>query len=130
VPFLAAHGGSTGKVGAIGFCWGGGMVNELAAAGVGLAAGVSYYGRQLPTEDVPMIETPLCLQYAGLDQRINAGIDEYVAALKANGKTFEIHIYEDANHAFNNDINTARYNKQAADLAWLRTVEFLKRYLG
>jgi carboxymethylenebutenolidase len=77
-----------------------------------------------------MIEAPLCLQYAGLDQRINAGIDEYVAALKANGKTFEIHIYEDANHAFNNDTNAARYDKAAADLAWGRTVEFLRKHLS
>jgi carboxymethylenebutenolidase len=130
VPFLAAHEGSTGKVGAVGFCWGGGMVNELAAAGTGLAAGVPYYGRQLPADQVPKIAAPLCLQYAGLDERINAGIDEYVAALKANHKTYEIYIYEGANHAFNNDTNAARYDKAAADLAWGRTVEFLKRYLA
>jgi carboxymethylenebutenolidase len=130
VPFLAAHEGSTGKVGAVGFCWGGGMVNELAAAGTGLAAGVPYYGRQLPAEDVPKISAPLCLQYAGLDERINAGIDDYVAALKANHKTYEIFIYEGANHAFNNDTNAARYDKAAADLAWARTVAFLKRYLA
>jgi carboxymethylenebutenolidase len=130
VPFLAAHPLSTGKVGAVGFCWGGGMVNEVAAAGVGLAAGVPYYGRQLPAEDVPKIAAPLCLQYAGLDERINAGIDDFVAALKANHKTYEIYIYEGANHAFNNDTNAARYDKAAADLAWGRTVEFLKRYLA
>jgi carboxymethylenebutenolidase len=129
VPFLAAHEGSTGKVGAVGFCWGGGMVNEVAAAGVGLAAGVPYYGRQLPAEEVPKISAPLCLQYAGLDERINAGIDAFVAALEADDKTFELHIYEGANHAFNNDTNAARYDKAAADLAWARTVEFLKRYL-
>ena len=129
VPFLASHPLSSGKVGAVGFCWGGGMVNELAAAGTTLAAAVPYYGRQLPADRVPEITTPLCLQYAGLDERINAGIDDYVAALKANGKTFEIFIYEGVNHAFNNDTNEARYNKEAADLAWGRTVEFLKRYL-
>ncbi|TNF70565.1 MAG: dienelactone hydrolase family protein [Acidobacteria bacterium] len=129
VPFLALHEESTGKVGAIGFCWGGGMVNRLAAADTPLAAGVPYYGRQLPVEDVPKISAPLCLQYAGLDKRINAGIDEYVAALEANGKSFELHMYEGANHAFNNDTNEARYDKKAADLAWGRTVEFLKRYL-
>jgi len=83
VPFLAGHPESTGKVGAIGFCWGGGMVNELAAAGTSLAAGVPYYGRQIPVDEVPKISAPLCLQYAGLDKRINAGIEEYVAALKA-----------------------------------------------
>ncbi len=130
VPFLAAHPGSTGKVGAIGFCWGGGMVNELAAAGTALAAGVPYYGRQLPAEQVPRISAPLCLQYAGLDERINAGIDDYVAALEANHKTFEIFVYEGANHAFNNDTNAARYSKAAADLAWGRTVAFLKKYLS
>ncbi len=130
VPYLAAHSASTGKVGAIGFCWGGGMVNEVAAAGTGLAAGVPYYGRQLPADQVPKISAPLCLQYAGLDERINAGIDDYVAALKANHKTFEIFIYDGANHAFNNDTNAARYDKAAADLAWGRTIDFLKRNLG
>ena len=130
VVFLAGHPESTGKVGAIGFCWGGGVVNKLAAAGTTLAAAVPYYGRQLPAEDVPRIIAPLCLQYAGLDKRINAGIDDYVAALEANDKVFEIHIYEGANHAFNNDTNEARYDKVAADLAWGRTVDFLKRYLG
>jgi carboxymethylenebutenolidase len=130
VPFLAGHPESTGKVGAIGFCWGGGMVNKLAAAGTSLAAGVPYYGRQIPVEEVPKIAAPLCLQYAGLDNRINAGIDDYIAALKANNKKYEIYIYEGANHAFNNDTNEARYDKEAADLAWGRTVEFFKRYLS
>ena len=130
VPFLAAHSASTGKVGAIGFCWGGGMVNEVAAAGTGLAAGVPYYGRQLPADEVPAISAPLCLQYAGLDKRINAGIDEFVAALKANHKTYEIFVYEGANHAFNNDTNAARYDQAAAELAWGRTIAFLKRYLA
>ncbi len=129
VPLLASHPLSAGNVGAVGFCWGGGMVNELAAAGAGLAAGVPYYGRQLPVDRVPEITAPLCLQYAGLDKRINAGIDDYVAALKANGKTYEIFIYEGANHAFNNDTNAARYDKTAADLAWGRTLAFLNRYL-
>jgi len=130
VAFLAGHAESTGKVGAIGFCWGGGMVNKLAAAGTSLAAGVPYYGRQIPVEEVPKISAPLCLQYAGLDKRINAGIDDYVAALEADSKTFEVHIYEGANHAFNNDTNEARYDKAAADLAWGRTIAFLKRYLS
>jgi carboxymethylenebutenolidase len=130
VAYLAEHPESTGKVGAVGFCWGGGMVNRLAASGTALAAGVPYYGRQLPAEDVPKISAPLCLQYAGLDKRINAGIDDYVAALKANGKSFELHMYEGANHAFNNDTNEARYDREAADLAWERTLEFLRRYLS
>ena len=79
---------------------------------------------------MPKIAAPLCLQYAGLDERINAGIDDFVAALKANHKTYEIFIYEGANHAFNNDTNAARYDQAAAELAWGRTVEFLKRYLA
>lgn len=130
VPVLAGHPSCTGRVGAIGFCWGGGMVNEVAAAGVGLAAGVPYYGRQLSADRVAQITAPLCLQYAGLDTRINAGIDDFVAALEANEKTFEIFIYEGANHAFNNDTNAARYDEAAAELAWGRTVAFLKRYLS
>jgi carboxymethylenebutenolidase len=130
VPFLAGHPLSTGKVGAVGFCWGGGMVNELAAAGVGLAAGVPYYGRQLATERVPEVAAPLCLHYAGIDERINAGIDAYVAALKAAGKSYEVYVYEGANHAFNNDTNAARYDRAAADLAWTRSVAFLKKHLG
>lgn len=130
ITFLADHPESTGNVGTVGFCWGGGMVNKLAAAGTVLAAGVPYYGRQLPADEVPKITAPLCLQYAGLDKRINEGIDAYVAALEANDKPFEIHIYEGANHAFNNDTNEARYDKTAADLAWGRTVGFLKKYLA
>jgi carboxymethylenebutenolidase len=130
VPFLSGHPESTGKVGAIGFCWGGGYANQLAAAGTSLAASVPYYGRQLPVEQVPNITAALLLQYAGLDERINAGIADYEAALKANNKTYEIHIYEGASHAFNNDTNAARYNKEAADLAWSRTVAFLKEHLA
>ena len=130
LAFLAEHDESTGAVGAVGFCWGGGMVNKLAAAGTVLAAGVPYYGRQIPAEDVAKISAPLCLQYAGLDKRINAGIDDYVAALEAHGKEFEIHIYEGANHAFNNDTNAARYDHDVAGLAWGRTIEFLKKHLS
>ncbi len=129
VPFLAKHAESTGRVGVVGFCWGGGMANRLAAAGTGLGAGVPYYGTQLPAADVPKISAPLLLHYASLDQRINAGIADYETALKANNKTYELHMYEGANHAFNNDTNAARYNKEAATLAWSRTVSFLKKYL-
>jgi len=130
VPFLAGHPESTGKVGAVGFCWGGGYANQLAAAGTSLAASVPYYGRQLPAEEVPKITAPLLLHYAGLDERINAGIADYEAALKANNKTYEIYMYEGANHAFNNDTNPARYDKEAADLAWGRTIAFLKKHLA
>jgi carboxymethylenebutenolidase len=130
VPFLAGHPECTGKVGAVGFCWGGGYANRLAAAGTSLAASVPYYGSQLPAAEVPKITAPLCLHYAGLDTRINAGIADYEAALKANGKPYEIYVYEGANHAFNNDTNPDRYNKEAAELAWTRTVAFLRKHLS
>ncbi|MGX5665232.1 dienelactone hydrolase family protein [Rhizobium daejeonense] len=128
--FLASHDKVNGKVGAIGFCWGGGLVNRLAVASPELGAGVAYYGMQPPAEDVAKIKAPLLLHYAGLDERVNGGIEAYRAALERDGKTFEIHIYEGVNHAFNNDSSAARYNKAAADLAWSRTVPFLKKYLA
>jgi carboxymethylenebutenolidase len=129
VPFLAGHPESTGKVGAIGFCWGGGYANQLAAAGTSLNAAVPYYGSQVPVEDVPNITAALCLHYAGEDTRINAGIADYEAALQSNNKTYELYMYEGAQHAFNNDTNEERYNKEAADLAWSRTVAFLRQHL-
>lgn len=128
--FLAGHEKTNGKVGAIGFCWGGGMVNRMAVASPELGAGVAYYGSQAPADQVPAIQAPLMLHYAGLDERINAGIHAYKAALDANGKTYELHMYEGVNHAFNNDTSSARYDKAAADLAWSRTVEFLKKNLA
>jgi carboxymethylenebutenolidase len=130
VAFLAEHAESTGRVGAVGFCWGGGMVNTLAAAGTALAAGVAYYGRQLPAEEVPRITAPLLLQYAGQDERINAGIAAYEAALKQHAKPYELHVYEGAQHAFNNDTNPARYDAATAKLAWQRTLAFLARHLS
>lgn len=126
---LSSRPETNGKAGAVGFCWGGGQVNVLAAVEPELAAGVAYYGQQPAAESVHMIEAPLLLHYAGLDERINAGIAGFEAALKAAGKVYEIHVYEGANHAFNNDTNAARYDKQAADLAWGRTVAFLKKYV-
>ena len=127
---LKANPACNGKAGAMGFCWGGGAVNSLAVKDRGLAAGVAYYGRQPADAEVPKITAPLLLHYASLDERINAGIPAFEAALKANGKTYELHIYEGVNHAFNNDTNAARYNKEAADLAWGRTVAFLKKHVG
>ena len=128
--FLSGHEKTNGKVGAIGFCWGGGMVNRMAVASPDLGAGVAYYGSQAPADQVPSIKAPLMLHYASLDERINAGIDAYKAALDANGKTYELHMYDGVNHAFNNDTSAARYDKAAADLAWSRTVEFLKKNLA
>ena len=131
VKAAAGFEGSNGKVGAVGFCWGGGQVNALAASGdPSLSAGVAYYGRQADAAQVPMIKAPLLLHYASLDERINAGMAAYEEALKTNGKTYELHIYEGANHAFNNDTNAARYDKKAADLAWGRTVKFLRKHLA
>ena len=126
VNFLKGHESGNGKVGAVGFCWGGGTVNDLAVAAPDLAAGVAYYGRQPKAEDVPKIKAALLLQYAGMDERINAGIKAYEDALKANGKEYTVYIYDGAQHAFNNDTSEARYNQEAADLAWGRTVEFFK----
>ena len=129
VPFLASHAESTGNVGAVGFCWGGGMVNRIAALSPDLKAGVAYYGAQGAAAQVPNIQAPLLLHYAGLDSRINAGIPAYEAALKAANKRFAVHIYPDVNHAFNNDTSD-RYNKAAADLAWSRTIAFFTENLG
>nr|MDQ2704272.1 dienelactone hydrolase family protein [Pseudomonadota bacterium] len=130
VEFLKGHELGTGKVGAMGFCWGGGAVNNLAAATPDLAAGVAYYGRQADAADVPNIQAALLLHYAGQDERINAGIDAYKNALEAAGKDFTIHVYEGAQHAFNNDTSSARYDKEAADLAWGRTIAFFKEKLA
>lgn len=129
VAFLEAQPDGNGKVGAMGFCWGGGTVNNLAVNSPALDAGVAYYGSQ-PKEGIEKIEAPLLLHYAGLDERINAGIDAYRAALEAAGKEFTIHVYEGVNHAFNNDTSEARYDKAAADLAWQRTVAFFKEKLA
>jgi carboxymethylenebutenolidase len=130
VDFLQDHELGTGKVGAMGFCWGGGAVNNLAVASPDLAAGVAYYGRQANAEDAAKIQAALLLHYAGQDERINAGIDAYKAALEAAGKDFTIYIYDGAQHAFNNDTSTARYDKKAADLAWERTIAFFKEKLS
>ncbi|WP_373502132.1 dienelactone hydrolase family protein [Aestuariivirga sp.] len=130
IAALTKIAGSNGKVGAIGFCWGGGQVNALAvAADPNLKAGVAYYGSQ-PKEGIDKMAAPIMLHYGELDERINAGIADYETALKANGKTYELFVYKGANHAFNNDTNAARYSKDASDLAWSRTVEFLKKHLG
>ncbi|HYI68635.1 MAG TPA: dienelactone hydrolase family protein [Skermanella sp.] len=130
VSFLEEHAGSTGKVGTVGFCWGGGMVGSLATASPDLDAGVVFYGRTPPLDDVPMIRAKLLLNYAGLDDRINEGIPAFEAALKKANVAHTVHIYQGANHAFNNDTNPARYDAAAAQLAWGRTTEFLKTTLA
>src|SRR5262245_27187262 len=130
VGFLKAHPESTGKVGAVGFCFGGLMVNRLAASSPQLDAGVAYYGRQVPAAQVPNIKASLLLHYAENDDPVNSGIAAYEAALKANNKKYTIHVYPGTQHAFNNDTGAARYNKAAADLAWERTLAFFKETLG
>ena len=130
IAFLKTVPKSTGKVGAIGFCWGGSTVNNLAVASPDLLAAVPYYGGQPKPEDVPKIEARIMAHYGGLDERINAGIPAFEEALKAAGTDHQIFIYEGANHAFNNDTSSARYDKAAADLAWSRTIAFLKETLA
>ena len=127
--YLKTHPQSTGKVGVVGFCWGGAMANSLAVQSADLIAAVPYYGMQPPPEDVGKIKSALLLHYAGLDERINKGIPEFREALVKNGIEYELYMYDGAEHAFNNDTNAARYNKQAADLAWKRTIDFLTRKL-
>jgi carboxymethylenebutenolidase len=126
VTFLSKHSQGNGKVGAMGFCWGGGMAGELAVNAPGLEAAVVYYGRQPRGVDVLKIQAPLLLHYAGLDTRINEGIPAFEDALKKADKKYALYVYEGANHAFNNDTSEARYNKQAAEQAWARTIAFLK----
>ena len=130
IPYLAGRSETNGKVGAVGFCFGGGIVNQMAVNSPDLAAAVAYYGAQPAAEDAAKIKAKLMLHYAGLDQRTNAGIPAYEAALKAAGVDYQIFIYEGANHAFNNDTSAARYDKAAADLAWSRTLAFFKQNLA
>ncbi|SDL98164.1 YghX family hydrolase [Aliiruegeria lutimaris] len=127
--FLVGHEGSTGKVGAVGFCYGGGVCNALAVAYPNMAASVPFYGRQPDAADVPAIQAPLLLHYGELDERVNAGWPAYEAALKENGKSFEGHIYAGANHGFHND-TTPRYDEAAATLAWERTLAHFEKHLS
>ncbi len=127
--WLKARPDSNGKLGAVGFCFGGGMVNQLAVRlGAELKAGVAFYGRQAGVDDVPKISAPLLLQYAGNDQGINAGIANYEAALKANNKVYTVHLYDGKQHGFHND-TTPRFDAESAKLAWTRTLEFFNKYL-
>lgn len=129
VRYLKTNPLTTGKVGCTGFCWGGAMTNQVAVNSPDLDAAVPYYGAPPKSEDVPKIKAPMLLHYAGNDDRINQGIPEFEKALKDAKVPYQIYIYEGAEHAFNNDTNPERYNKQAADLAWSRTIKFLKEKL-
>ena len=126
--WLKARPESNGKIGAVGFCFGGGIVNQLAVRMPDLGAGAPFYGRQPGADDVPKIKAPLMLHYAANDQGVNAGIPAYEAALKANNKKYEIFTYENTQHGFHND-TTPRYDETAAKLAWTRTVDFFNKNL-
>jgi carboxymethylenebutenolidase len=126
--YLKNHKDCNGKVGVVGFCYGGGIANMMAVRVADLAAAVPFYGSQPATEDVPQIKAPLLLHYASLDTRITGGWPAYEAALKANNKKYQAFIYEGANHGFHND-TTPRYDKAAAELAWKRTIDFFKENL-
>lgn len=121
--YLRDHMRSTGKVGAVGFCYGGGVCNALAVAYPEMGAAVPYYGRQPKAEEVPAIRAPLLVHYAEVDERINAGWLPYQAALIANQKRFQVHFYPETQHGFHND-STPRFDKAAADLSWARTLAF------
>jgi carboxymethylenebutenolidase len=129
VKYLKTHSMSTGKVGVVGFCWGGAMANQLAVHTPDLDAAVPYYGRQPAAEDVSRIQAPLLLHYGGLDERINEGIPAFEAALKKEGTEYQLYMYTGAKHAFNNDTNPDRYDREAAQLAWKRTIAFLSEKL-
>jgi len=129
VRFLKTHPGSTGKVGIVGFCWGGEMANRVAVNSSDVLAAVPYYGAQPTPEDVPKIKASLLLHYAGDDARINNGIPTYEAAIKKANVNYKMYMYEGAKHGFNDNTRAERYNKEAAQLAWQRTIAFLKEKL-
>lgn len=130
LEYLRARKDGNGKTGCIGFCWGGGMANKLAIADPKLLAAVAYYGAQGKAEDAGRIKASLMLHYGGLDERINAGIPAYEAALKQNNIDYKLFIYEGVNHAFNNDTSPTRYNEAAAKLAWQRSIALFKQKLS
>ena len=130
LAYLRSRRDSNGHTGVVGFCWGGGLANQLAVHDPKLNAAVAYYGQQAKAEEAPKIKGALMLHYGGLDQRINAGIPAYEAALKAAGTKYELYVYEGVNHAFNNDTSPARYNAEAAKLAWDRTLRLFKERLA
>lgn len=128
VEYLKTHPQSTGKVGCMGFCWGGGMTNQVAVHAPDLTAAAPFYGSQPDPEDVPRIKASLLIHYAALDERINAGIPAFEEALKAASVDYKIYMYEEAAHAFFNDTGS-RYHKEASKLAWERTIEFFNEKL-
>ncbi|MCX3263213.1 dienelactone hydrolase family protein [Pedobacter agri] len=130
LEYLRNRKDGNGKVGCVGFCWGGGMANKLAVNDPNLQAAIAYYGAQANVADVSKIKASLMLHYGGLDERINAGIPAYEQALKENKVDYKIYIYDGVNHAFNNNTSPTRYNEAAAKLAWQRTIDLFKRKLS
>lgn len=130
LEYLRNRADGNGKTGCVGFCWGGAMANQLAVNDPKLLAAVAYYGSQPKAEDVPKIKAELMLHYAGLDERIDAGIPAYEAALKANNIKYQLFMYDGVNHAFNNNTSPTRYNEAAAKLAWERTLKLFKEKLS
>jgi carboxymethylenebutenolidase len=128
--YLPGRKDSNGKYGCVGFCWGGAMANKLAVNVPSLKAAVAFYGGQPNAADVPKIKAAVQLHYGGLDERVNAGIPAYEAALKSAGVKYELYMYEGVNHAFHNDTAPTRYNEAAAKLAWQRTLDFYAKYLA
>ncbi|GLU52019.1 carboxymethylenebutenolidase [Dyadobacter frigoris] len=130
LDYLKARPDSNGKTGCVGFCWGGGLANQLAVNSPTLKVAVAYYGRQPEAADIPKIKSFVQLHYGGLDERINAGIPAYEEALKAAGIKYELYVYEGAQHAFLNDTAPTRYNPEAAKLAWERTMKIFKEKIA
>jgi carboxymethylenebutenolidase len=130
LEYLRNRKDGNGKVGCVGFCWGGGMANKLAVNDPKLQAAVAYYGAQPNAADVPKIKASVMLHYGGLDERINAGIPAYEQALKENKIDYKLYIYDGVNHAFNNNTSPTRYNEAAAKLAWTRTIDLFKQKLA
>ena len=129
VQYLKTHPQATGKVGCMGFSWGGGMTNQVAVNSPDLTAAVPFYGRQPDAEDVPKIKASVFCQYAGEDRRINEGIEEYAAALKAASADYGMYVHEGAGHGFFNDSRPERHHKEASDLAWKLTIGFFNNKL-